>query len=590
MNLRKLSHLGKGTYGHVYEAIDDKTQQVYAVKKNFVSPQYINTIGTLRELDLLNLFRGHPCCVQLINYCCTSPFSTETKIDTSSPSVGNYVGDKLFLIMEKGNFDGEKFIHGWKKKPASRRKALFSEKLCFVQHIALAIEFMHANGIYHRDLKPGNIICYCNSEGVLQSAKITDFGLSQYYNPNIMSLPGFVTPWYRAPEIALMKDYNLKIDVWSFGCILFETFSHNNKRFSEFNDDSEFIQHCISKLGVTDEDYLLAKQLYPYILEKPRQIASLPFSLGYTNILLDSQTASRSPPEAPHNNVSFSPKITTINLSQMMAETSSVIESPINWNLVLGEFGTREMFEKYLDLLKKCLVIDSKKRYSISKCCNSEFLTGANNFIRETRRKFDITDTGERLKEENIYDYSSSVTRQVGMRWFITVYNDRFKAPINKWYSHEIFFHAMEMFDRFLLKTHVIETDMDALRIYINTFLFMSAKYFRIMLDDFGLNYFFLGFTDITKTYILARMIQFEEYVVTKVFNAEIYKKTIYEHLNFFVSDPAITFLLESMIKEIVPKGMSFDNLKIYCQNYIQLKQIVTPASSTTPKLLIKYA
>ena len=72
----------------------------------------------------------------------------------------------------------------------------------------------------HRDLKSANILM--NNKGQI---KITDFGLSRYYNTKLYSpyTTCVVTLWYRAPEILLGSGYyDISSDMWSVGCILAE--------------------------------------------------------------------------------------------------------------------------------------------------------------------------------------------------------------------------------------------------------------------------------------------------------------------------------------------------------------------------------
>lgn len=602
MYLRKVKRIGNGTYGNVYEVIDDATQKTYAVKKNFISPNFVNTIGTVRELDILKKITGHPNCIQLINYTLFCPFPIIFGMPTT-PIVGNFVTDKLYLVLEKGGCDGEKFIHGWKKRSSNpdfvkRKKPTFQEKILFAQNVALGLEFLHSRGIYHRDLKPGNIICYFDSssssnkeEENLVSAKITDFGLSQYYNGNILSLPGFVTPWYRAPEISLMKEYDFKSDVWSYACILFELFSVNNKRFTENNDDASFLQHCIQRISVSEEDFILAKQLYSHIVPKSisgGELPSLSLLLGYSNIQgvnNNSPESARSPPGVIHiANLQYSPAGLSNNLVPIVQRSGEIkINDQNNIVAINEEFGSMTTYEEYLELMSKLLVFDDNKRITISKCLNMNFFSfnkSSDNMIRRTRRIFDIDDIGNWIFKDSecIVKFLSCDTRKLGMKWFITIYNNRFISPINLWYSHEIFFHAMEMFDRFLLKSGLAETDFNKIKVYVNTFLFISSKYFRILLDDRGLQAFLYGFMDSEKVSYFASVQQFEEHVIQKVFDGEVYRKTIYEHLHFFISDKTMTHLIELYAKELIPNGTTFDNVVQFCVNYINSKQTILSA------------
>jgi hypothetical protein len=200
------------------------------------------------------------------------------------------------------------------------------------------------------------------------------------------------------------------------------------------------------------------------------------------------------------------------------------------------------------------------------KVCNSDFLF--NSEVRETRKRFHIDDRGEWiLKKMPNFVYKSCEERRIGMRYFCEIFNNRHAVSIIEWYTHEVFFHAIEMFDRYLFyetpSTHNI-------RICVNTFLFMATKYFRIMMPDFGINSFLIGIT-ITDG---IHMINFEEHVV-KLFRFEIYKPTLYEHMNSLPSEKTISYLLELIFKEKIPNGSSFNLILHSCKNYIMNHQIV---------------
>jgi len=111
------------------------------------------------------------------------------------------------------------------------------EALRVCREVAGALEAAHERGVVHRDLKPGNI--KVTPEG---KVKVLDFGLGlrQPPTPTIDStaLPteagsanltqeGTVlgTPAYMSPEQARGRAMDKRTDIWSFGCVLFETLS-----------------------------------------------------------------------------------------------------------------------------------------------------------------------------------------------------------------------------------------------------------------------------------------------------------------------------------------------------------------------------
>lgn len=77
---------------------------------------------------------------------------------------------------------------------------------------------MHQNGVFHRDLKPHNVLI--NADNVV---KIGDFGLGRLVSPLFRTMSKEIeTLWYRSPELLLgCQKYNLAVDVWSIGCIFY---------------------------------------------------------------------------------------------------------------------------------------------------------------------------------------------------------------------------------------------------------------------------------------------------------------------------------------------------------------------------------
>lgn len=82
----------------------------------------------------------------------------------------------------------------------------------FMLDIALAMEYVHGQGVLHRDLKPENLLLDKHL-----SVKVGDFGLSCYLSATASEFsPETGTYRYMAPEVLRHEAYGAPIDVYSF--------------------------------------------------------------------------------------------------------------------------------------------------------------------------------------------------------------------------------------------------------------------------------------------------------------------------------------------------------------------------------------
>ena len=76
-----------------------------------------------------------------------------------------------------------------------------------------ALEYVHAQGYLHRDVKPENIVL--NNRGY---AKLTDFGIARVWQPdNSTDTSG--TPGYMAPEVMCRQAHTSAVDFYALGII-----------------------------------------------------------------------------------------------------------------------------------------------------------------------------------------------------------------------------------------------------------------------------------------------------------------------------------------------------------------------------------
>jgi len=102
------------------------------------------------------------------------------------------------------------------------RALTLGQKAELLQKVALAVDFLHAHQILHRDLKPTNILVGADLE-----PKILDFGLAQHLESDgrRMTRPGEImgTPDYFSPEHTVPGSrFDPRSDVFSLGAVLYE--------------------------------------------------------------------------------------------------------------------------------------------------------------------------------------------------------------------------------------------------------------------------------------------------------------------------------------------------------------------------------
>jgi len=91
--------------------------------------------------------------------------------------------------------------------------------------IADALASAHAMGIFHRDLKPSNILfTYSEEQDVV--VKLIDFGVATVRKEALeptQSTTVVGTLGYMAPELAANRKFDVRCEVYSLGCVLFES-------------------------------------------------------------------------------------------------------------------------------------------------------------------------------------------------------------------------------------------------------------------------------------------------------------------------------------------------------------------------------
>ncbi|MDB2686659.1 protein kinase [Mariniblastus sp.] len=179
--------LGSGAFGEVWSATDLKTSRRVAIK--FYTRRNRNDIQMLaREVEKLVVLEADRYVVQLLN-------------------VG-WEADPPYYVMEY-------IEHG---SLEDRLKSGFpmqvEQATDLFQEIATGMMHLHRKGIFHCDLKPGNILL--DQDG---HPRVADFGQSRLSTDET---PALGTLFYMAPEQADMAAVpDASWDVYSLGCLLY---------------------------------------------------------------------------------------------------------------------------------------------------------------------------------------------------------------------------------------------------------------------------------------------------------------------------------------------------------------------------------
>ena len=200
-NFEIINKLGNGAYSEVFKVRRKIDSKIYALKKvklkNLKEKEKANSLSEIRILASIK-----------------SPFIISYKEAFFT------IEDKsLNLVMEfADNGDLYQKIKNYKIK-----NLFFDEKdvwKIFIQ-ITRGLKALHDLKILHRDFKSANIFLF--KEG---TAKIGDLNVSKIITKGLGNTQTG-TPYYASPEVWNNSPYDLKSDIWSLGCILYEMLTLN---------------------------------------------------------------------------------------------------------------------------------------------------------------------------------------------------------------------------------------------------------------------------------------------------------------------------------------------------------------------------
>ncbi|GJQ71712.1 putative protein kinase [Trypoxylus dichotomus] len=192
-----LSELGRGTFGTVYLCEKKHNKMKIVIKEIELNSDQL-TIAQ-NEVNILKTLHHPNICQYYDSFKRNNKFS---------------------IVMEYARFGN---LHDYLKNRRLYNDFLHRDlALNIICQVLLGLEHLHSKKIIHRDLKTENIFL---SGSMKDFIKIGDFGISKCLRNNDQANTIIGTTNYLAPEMCDGQPYDMKSDIWSFGCIMYEVCS-----------------------------------------------------------------------------------------------------------------------------------------------------------------------------------------------------------------------------------------------------------------------------------------------------------------------------------------------------------------------------
>ncbi|RDX94719.1 Mitogen-activated protein kinase kinase kinase ANP1, partial [Mucuna pruriens] len=265
---RKGELIGCGAFGQVYVGMNLDSGELLAVKQVLIAASSASKEKAQAHIKELE---------------------EEVKLlkDLSHPNIVRYLGtvreeDTLNILLE--------FVPGGSISSLLGKFGAFPEAVIrtYTKQLLLGLEYLHKNGIMHRDIKGANILV--DNKGCI---KLADFGASKQVVElatisGAKSMKG--TPYWMAPEVILQTGHSFSADIWSVGCTVIEMATGKPPWSQQYQQEVAVLFHIGTTkshppipdhLSVAAKDFLLkCLQKEPILRSSASELLQHPFVTG----------------------------------------------------------------------------------------------------------------------------------------------------------------------------------------------------------------------------------------------------------------------------------------------------------------------
>ncbi|GLC43588.1 Homeobox protein HD-6 [Pleodorina starrii] len=229
-NYEVVRKVGRGKYSEVFEGVNVVNGAKCIIK--ILKP--VKKKKVLREIKILQNITGGPCIIKLLD--------VVRDPESKTPSlVFEYVNNQDFKVLYPTLTD--------------------MDIRFYMSELLKALDYAHAHGIMHRDVKPHNVMI----DHSKRQLRLIDWGLAEFYHPGREYNVRVASRYYKGPELLVdLQIYDYSLDMWSLGCMLAAIIFRKDPFFCGHDNYDQLVK--IARVLGTDDLYAYL-QKYGIVLD-----------------------------------------------------------------------------------------------------------------------------------------------------------------------------------------------------------------------------------------------------------------------------------------------------------------------------------